>query len=126
MKLYDLQLPPSSYPVDTANIRSLIEPFRTRKPFFLELRGDYANKLLVGLGADAGCIQYSAVNGDAPYWMAIDPHRIDDAPHMGFLINDTATEVDGRYRLSIATLTEVIATFIATGEKSPVCSWESL
>jgi hypothetical protein len=125
MKLYDLQMRPSSYPVDQTNVRALLETFRARTPFFFELRGDHPNKMLVGIGAEAGCIQYSTVNGEPPYWMARDPSTV-DTRRMEFLIDETVTEVDARYRLNVAMLIEVIVTFVASNERSTVCSWESL
>ena len=55
--------------------------FEARIRFFVELHGGNARDLLIGLGGDVDCVQYSGHDGDPPYLMAtvmghLDPPRI--------------------------------------------------
>jgi Immunity protein Imm1 len=45
---------------------------------------------------------------------------------MEFLVGDTPTPIDGRYRIAFDELREVVAEFVATGERSNRVSWEEL
>jgi len=51
---------------DSTGLRRLLDSVRDRPPFFAELIGENGFKLLVGIGAITGCVQFSAADGAAP------------------------------------------------------------
>lgn len=111
-----------------ANSESLIEALQglqSRESFFCELHGE-RSKLLVGLGSQRSCVQYSALNGDPPYLMAMGVNRKDDQGELSFLIGDTATPVPSRYALLEAELRAVIESFVETETASPKLDWEEI
>ena len=52
-------------------MEALIDAMRAREPFLAELVGDAGHNLLLGLGSADGCVQFSSVDGQPPYLMAL-------------------------------------------------------
>lgn len=111
---------------DPVELQRLLDGIRGRPPFFAELIGDNGFKLLLGIGDDGGCVQFSAADGSAPYLMALaeDPSNVEG--EIEFLIGDTASAVPGRFFLPYEILVDVAATFVSSGERSSHVVWEEL
>ncbi len=108
---------------DRSDLMAMLNQLRTiRPPLMCQFIGDNGYNLTVGIDHDFGCVQHSANDGVPPYLMAIGP-QVDDR-QMQFVVGGTATPIDGRYRLPFGTLGEVVATFVATGERSNSVVWE--
>jgi hypothetical protein len=111
---------------DATELRHLLNSLRHKNPFFAELIGENGFKLLLGIGAAEGCIQFSAADDSAPYLMAVAKDITDTEGEAEFLIENTASPVPKRYCLSYDTLIEVAAHFVNSGDRSPHVAWEAV
>ena len=110
---------------DRRSIVALLDELRhIGPPFMFQLVGDNAFNLTVGIDRDFGCVQYSANDGSPPYLMATATAEGDSNQRdMEFLVGDTLTPIDGRYRLSFNIVMEIVADFVTTGKRSNNVSW---
>lgn len=108
---------------DPLEVSALLNELKAMAPpFMFQLIGANKSSLIVGIGHDFGCVQHSSNDGLPPYFLAVGPFA--GSPPMEFLLGDTATPIDGRYRLSIRTLQDLIEVFIDSGERSASVLWE--
>lgn len=106
-----------------AELAALFAELRAiRPPFMCEFAGDRGYTLTVGIAGDYGCIQHASNDGSPPYLMAVDMAAMGRA--IEYVVGGTATPIDARYRVSSAAIEQVVAEFIATGERSAVVRWE--
>jgi len=104
-----------------------LDGLRSRPPFMCELVGENAYKLLIGVGRDLGCTQYSAVGGDPPYLMAVAPNAgLRPEEYVEFLCGATPTPVPRQFVLPFGLIKDIAVHFRQTGERSPAVSWEEL
>ncbi|HLW90519.1 MAG TPA: Imm1 family immunity protein [Roseiarcus sp.] len=111
------------------NCDLLIDALRrlqNREPFFCELDGQNGFKLLIGLGNPWSCVQYSKIDGEPPYLMAMAEGEKLRGDDLEFLIGNTVTPVLFRYALSQDTLRRIIRSFFETGEPSRDVRWEEI
>jgi len=90
-----------------------------------ELRNEGGTSLTIGLARDHACAQFAATDGTPPYWMAVEV--LADSSSRGdmeFCVGGTCTPIDGRYRLSLGSLEQVVASFVELGIQSPAVEWE--
>jgi len=97
---------------------------RNNSPFFIRLSGTNGYEIMVGLGGDAGCVQYSRSDGEPPYLVAVSPHPHMTSGDVEFLTGNTATPVPARNILSFDELKQIALYFLETGERSDAVSWE--
>jgi len=111
---------------DQRSVMALLEELRdVSLPFMCQFAGDNEFNLTVGIDRDFGCVQHSANDGSPPYLMAIAPAASGlDRREMTFLVGDTATPIDGRYRLPISLVKEIVADFVTSGKRSENIVWE--
>ncbi len=110
---------------DRLSVVELLDDLRSRPPFMCQFTGDNGYDLTVGIARDFGCIQHAANDGTPPFLMAVQSAGPQSAPgEMEFAVGGTATPIDGRYRLTMEMLKEVVAEFVATGRKSDRVDWE--
>ncbi len=95
-------------------------------PFMCQFMGDNGFTLLIGVAFDFGCAQYSSNDGMPPFLMAVSKGDTPGRNEMEFLVGDTPTPIDRRFRIAFDDLLEVVAEFVATGERSAGVSWEEL
>jgi hypothetical protein len=95
-------------------------------PFMCQFTGDNGFNLMVGVAHDFGCVQHSSNDGLPPFLMAVPTRAPAHRSEIEFLVGDTPTPIDGRYQLAFDDLREVVAEFVATGERSDRVSWEEL
>src|SRR5215510_4191747 len=112
MKSSVLDLQDPSNPANGRTIKSdaeldaLLEASRERPPFLCELTGDNGYKLLVGLGGDQGCLQYSPSDGRPPYLMAVGDTFAEDGTFIEFLTANTPTPIPAKHCMPIALVRE--------------------
>jgi hypothetical protein len=96
----------------------------TRTPFFAELIGVNGYKLLLGLGPNLGCVQFSAVDGSPPYLMAVNttPYCVERS--LSFLIGGTPSPVPGRYLFPLHIISKIAERFVETGDRKDDIVWE--
>src|SRR5690349_6937812 len=81
------------------DLLALLKSFPERRPFFCELFANNGYKLLVGVKGTLGCAQYSAIDGDPPYLVAVTPFPYDADGQVEFLMEDEPTAIIARYCL---------------------------
>jgi Immunity protein Imm1 len=108
-----------------SELRSALESARGRPPFFVELIGDNGFKLLLGIGGNEGCAQFSSVAGAEPYLMAVSPDGDAEGERV-FLIGDTASPVPKRYCFPHGIVEDIAATFVQTGQRKSDLTWEEI
>jgi hypothetical protein len=111
---------------DRKELFALLDSFKGREPFVGELIGENGYKLMLGIGDEIGCVQYSPSNGEAPYLMAVAPGDYPESEYVEFLMGNTPTPVPKRFCLPFGIVKEIAAHFIETGERSPAVSWEEI
>ena len=103
-----------------------IDELRQRPASFCELQADNGFNLLLGVGQDRGCAQYSAADGSPPYLMLVDENAASDQDYMDFLTANTDTPVSERYCAPIDRIKEVAKQFVVTGARSEQFMWEEI
>ena len=112
---------------DRETVASLLEELRNvEPPFMCQFTGDNGFNLMIGVAHDFGCAQHSSNDGMPPFLMAVSKGDSSGDSEMEFLVGDTPTPIDGRYQVAFDELREVVAEFIATGERSNRVPWEEL
>jgi len=110
---------------DADKLAELLEGRRKRAPFIADLTGDNGFELMIGLGGELGCAQYSQADGEPPYLMAVSPHLPPiRAGYVEFLAASTPTPLAARYIISFDELKQVACHFLDTGGRSDVVSWQ--
>jgi hypothetical protein len=107
-------------------LAQLLDGFRTRDPFFAELRGENGYNLLIGIGSTIGCVQYSHGEGDPPYLVALATPPISRRDDGEFLAGDTPTPIPARNILPFEQVKQIAIYFRETGAPSPGVSWEEV
>jgi hypothetical protein len=85
----------------------ILDSLRSRKPFFAGLVRNNGCTLLIGIGEEVGCAQFSRSNGDPPYLMAVAPRQFAEHESVEFLAGNTPTPVPSRYILPFEKIKEI-------------------
>ena len=104
----------------------MLASMRARPPFFAELICDNGYKLLLGLGASEGCVQFSSTEGDPPYLMAVADNAEAAIGDVEFLMGDTVTPVSRRYCLPYDVVADIAVVFVDTGNPKSDVHWEAI
>jgi hypothetical protein len=104
----------------------LLNNRRSAPPFVARFSGDNGFKIMVGIGGDVGCVQYSRNDGVPPYLLAISVQRPMEKGHFEFLTGGTATPFRARNILSFDELKHIALHFLETGQRSDAVTWESI
>jgi Immunity protein Imm1 len=107
-----------------AELSKIIDDLRNRPPFFCELFGMNDCKLLIGLGQNVCCIQYSPSDGSPPYLMATSNSETYDHDYFEFLIGGTQTPVPSRYCIPFDVMKRIAVRFVEMGLRDPNVCWE--
>ena len=108
---------------DENQLRALLDQRRHRAPFIADLAADNGYELVIGIGVEYGCAQYSRLDGEPPYLMAISSQPQVMSGVIDFSTNETPTPCAARYIISFDELKEVAVHFLRTGERSDAVSW---
>jgi hypothetical protein len=111
---------------DKEELLKVLDALRSREPFFCELVGENGYNLLLGVGRDIGCAQYSPSDGSTPYLMAVAATNQDSNEYMDFLTANTPSPVPRRYCVPFEAAKQIAAHFIETGNCWPGVSWEQI
>ncbi|MEX0701314.1 MAG: Imm1 family immunity protein [Planctomycetales bacterium] len=111
---------------DERTLDEALDSLRKREPSFCELMGDNGFELLIGVGHDIGCVQYSAADGSLPYLIAVASESANDDGYVEFLTADTPTPIPVRYCLPLRMIRAIAAEFVITGERSESVTWEEV
>jgi len=110
----------------TTELLDILDGLKGRSAFFCELVGENGFNLLLGVGGDISCVQYSPSDGGTPYLVATSGKSAEANDYAEFLINDTRTPVQSRYCLPFETVKEIAAHFLETGERTHGVIWEQI
>lgn len=110
----------------SAQLSELLDSRRNNAPFFARFSSDNGFEIMVGIGGNVGCVQYSRGDGSPPYLMAASFHPPMKHGCVEFLTADTPTPVAARYIISFDELKTIATHFLATGERSNAVSWQIL
>jgi hypothetical protein len=109
-----------------AEVLTLIESLRDRPPFFCELVGNNGYNLLVGIGDDVGCAQFSRADGNPPYLIARGAAAKKKQGFVEFFAANTPTPVPARYCLPLEAVAKIAAYFVEWGLRSPSVDWDEI
>jgi len=105
------------------DIATVFEHARDREPFFCELLSDSGSMLLMGMGRERGCIQFTEPD-NSHFRMAIEVAPLHQGKgELSFLMGGTRTPVPEQFALSLATERTIVRHFVRTGEMLPSISW---
>jgi hypothetical protein len=110
----------------SAALSKTLDQWRDRRPFFCELLGENEYKLLIGIGNEVGCVQYSACDGSPPYLMATIERDTENNGYFEFLIGNTPTPVPRRYCIPFDLMKQIASSFIETGLPDSSIHWEEV
>jgi hypothetical protein len=108
---------------DKARLLQVLDGLLDRPPFVGELEGDNGFHLHIGIGK-LGHAQYSRLDGEPPYLMALAPNPAQE--DVEFLIGNTPTSISNRYCMPFGLVREIADHFLDTGRAHPGFSWEEI
>jgi hypothetical protein len=108
------------------DLNKLLDRARNATPFMAEFCGASDFEIMIGIGGDFGCVQYSRVDGTPPYLMAVSHHPVMKRGYIEFQCGGTPAPVGSRNILSFDELKEVVLHFMRTGERSNTVSWREV
>ena len=109
-----------------AELIELLDARRNNAPFFARFSCDNGFQIMMGVGRDLGCAQYSSVHGRAPFLMGVSHRPLMRGGYIEFLAGDTPTAIAARYILSFEELKTVALYFLETGGRSDRVFWREL
>jgi hypothetical protein len=109
---------------ESGKLEELLNWRRNKPPFFIRLSGANGYEIMVGIGGEVGCVQYSRSDGEPPYLVAVPPRPHMTSGDVEFLTGNTLTPVPARNIVSFEELKQIAIYFLQTGERSDVVSWE--
>lgn len=127
-KFNDHQDPASSandHYVNSDDAVRLLRSLQARKPFFCSL-DTTAGTLLVGVGAEAGCVQFTPTSGGPPYLMATVDGGDMRGEYVEFLSAGTPSPIPTRYILPWRLVEEIVVHFIDHGVIPSRITWEEI
>lgn len=103
-----------------------LSELQQRPPSFCELEAENGYSLLLGVGPERGCVQFSGTDGSRPYLMALADDDRDDEEYMEFLTANTDTPIPRRYCLPMDEIRQISSVFLTTGQRSGSVTWEEV
>lgn len=104
----------------------LLKSRRHQPPFIADLSADNGFQIVFGLGPEFCCVEYTRVDGDLPYLMAVSPHPRIKEGDVEFLAANTLTPIAARYILTFDELMEIADHFLKTGGRNDAFLWDSI
>ena len=109
-----------------AKLIELLNDRRNYPPFCARFAGDNGFELMIEIGGDVGCVQYSSSTGDPPYLMAVSHQPPMKSGDIEFMMGGTSTPIPARNIVSFDELKQILLYFLETGERSDLVDWESV
>ena len=110
---------------DRERLLQTMDRLRTRPPFVCELAGETGFYLHVGIGK-LGHAQYSRMDGEPPYLLAVAPRPGRRDEYIEFLLGGTPTPISKRYCMPFNLVREIAGYFLETGRAHPDFTWEEV
>lgn len=107
-------------------LEEIWEAAKKRTNFFAELVTDEGHTLLLGLGPEVGCAQFSSSGGEPPYLMAVARSDAGEGRFIDFEMTNTPTPISERYCFPMHRLKDIAVYFLGTGRCSPGVTWEEI
>jgi hypothetical protein len=107
------------------DLERLFTTFTGREGFVFELVNEKKSKLKIGIADTVGCVQYSAINDEPPYMMALADADAPDDDIM-FLLGGTLTPIAKKYCFPRGTIILIACVFFDFGVMSKRFTWESI
>jgi hypothetical protein len=108
---------------DRERLLRILDGLRNRPPFVCELAGENGFYLHIGIGT-MGHAQYSRMDGEPPYLLAVAPQPGRRDEYMDFLLWQTPTPISKRYCMPFDLIREIAGYFLETGNAHPGFGWE--
>jgi len=108
---------------DRERLLEIFDRLRSRPPFVCELAGENGFYLHVGIGK-LGHAQYSRMDGEPPYLLAVAPQPGRRDEYIDFLLWQTPTPISKRYCMPFDSIREIAGFFQETGRAHPSFAWE--
>ncbi len=127
LQFVDINNPPRPSTVfnNCEELREALDNLRNSGALMFELWGNNGYKLGIGLDSAIGCVQFSGIDHDPPYFMALANSPVSQESH-SFPMNGSATEVRNKHCLPSTTVYQIACYFLETGERSPEVEWEEV
>jgi Immunity protein Imm1 len=109
----------------THELVAMFSQLRSGKTLMFELLAENGYKLGIGLDGDIGCVQFTRVDHEPPYFMAVTDRPTQEGLH-AFILSGSATEVQAKHCLPVATVERIASYFQETGERLPSVVWEEV
>ena len=116
-------------PIKTeAELTAILADSHEKRPFLLQLEGDNGFKLIIGVGGPVGCAQFSSVDGNTPYQMAVSKggQTADSSEAVEFLAGGTPTPIPIRRCVPFEALKRIVIQFFEKGDRSREVEWEEV
>jgi hypothetical protein len=107
-----------------AQLDELLDVAKSRPPFIAAFEADNGSEISVGISEKFGSVQYSSLNGDPPYLMAMSPEPPLKCGFVEFLLGGTPAPSPARYVIRFDELQQILNHFLKTGKPSGAFSWE--
>lgn len=107
-------------------LTQILESSRDNAPFFARFTSENGFEIMIGIGRDVGCAQYSRSDGMPPYLMAVSSDPPMRRGCLEFLAANTPTPIAARYIISFDELKTVALYFLKTGKRCNSISWQVL
>jgi hypothetical protein len=117
--------PLNGHLVASSDVGQLLRSLQTREPFFCSLEADLGT-LLVGVGRELGCIQFTPKDGGPPYLMATIGSMENGDEYVEFLSGGTPSPVPRRYCLPWSLVERTVEAFLTQGFVPSDLQWEEV
>ena len=104
----------------------LLEQMRSASPVIAEFCGPGDFDIQIGIGGKFGCVQYSRMDDNPPYLMAVSHHPPMKRGYIEFLCGGTPTPIGARNILTFDEMKDVVLDFLRTGDRSDKVSWRAV
>ncbi len=111
---------------DPNAVAEVLKSLQHRTPFLCEFIGDNGYNLLLGVGRQCCCSQYSRGDGSPPYLMAIGNEQAGSEEYVEFLTADTPTPIARRFCITSDAIEKIAKHFVMTGQQCPGVTWEEI
>ncbi|WP_437945365.1 Imm1 family immunity protein [Sorangium sp. So ce296] len=106
-------------------ILEALRSLQGREPFICSLETD-SGTLLVGVGRELGCVQFTPANGGPPYLMATTGSTVKDNEFVEFLSGGTPSPISRRHCLPWQLVESAVADFLDQGVVPQNLHWEEV
>jgi hypothetical protein len=130
-KLFDYSQAGSQRDVEAITIsteqelRKMLENLRQHDPGLVDLVSPAGDCLMIGVGGEHACAQFTQVSGNPPYLMARGPADDYDS-HIEFARGGTPTPIPLAYILSFSRMVDIAVDFFLNEHLPTTTEWEEV